>query len=59
MTAASHALSTRILSELKRGNMQEIMLTGDEGFVVIFKAGENGVLSITADDPKKSVWYDF
>ena len=52
MTAASQSLSERVLSELNRGNMQEIFLTGDEGFVVILNAGENAVVSFTASDSK-------
>lgn len=52
MTAASQSLSERVLTELERGGMQEIMLTGDEGFVVILNAGENAVVSFTASDSK-------
>ncbi|UCG02387.1 MAG: roadblock/LC7 domain-containing protein [Candidatus Heimdallarchaeota archaeon] len=52
MTAASQSLSERVLSELERGRMQEIMLTGEEGFVVILNAGENAVVSFTAGDAK-------
>ncbi|MFX1516293.1 MAG: roadblock/LC7 domain-containing protein [Promethearchaeota archaeon] len=52
MTAASQSLSERVLTELERGNMQEIMLTGEEGFVVILNAGENAVVSFTASDSK-------
>lgn len=52
MTAASQSLSERVLNELKRGNMKEIMLTGEEGFVVILNAGENAVVSFTASDAK-------
>ncbi|MHA2243970.1 MAG: roadblock/LC7 domain-containing protein [Candidatus Hodarchaeales archaeon] len=52
MTAASQALSGRVLSELERGGMREIMLTGELGFVVILSAGENGVVSVTASGSK-------
>ena len=52
MTAASQALSERVLSELERGGMQEIMYTGEFGFVVILSAGENAVVSFTASDSK-------
>ncbi|MFX0125802.1 MAG: roadblock/LC7 domain-containing protein [Candidatus Hodarchaeota archaeon] len=52
MTAASQSLSERVLNELERGGMQEIMLTGEEGFVVILNAGENAVVSFTASDAK-------
>lgn len=52
MTAASQSLSERVLITLERGNMQEIMLTGEQGFVVILSAGKNAVVSITANDHK-------
>ncbi|MFX1507541.1 MAG: roadblock/LC7 domain-containing protein [Promethearchaeota archaeon] len=52
MTAASQSLSERVLTELERGGMKEIMLTGEEGFVVILNAGENAVVSFTASDAK-------
>ncbi|MFX1285660.1 MAG: roadblock/LC7 domain-containing protein [Promethearchaeota archaeon] len=52
MTAASQALSERVLTELDRGDMQEIMLSGKNGFVVILNAGENAVVSFTAKDFK-------
>lgn len=52
MTAASQSLSERVLTELERGGMKEIMLTGEEGFVVILNAGENAVVSFTASDGK-------
>lgn len=52
MTAASQSLSERVLTELKRGGMKEIMLTGEEGFIVILNAGENAVVSFTASDAK-------
>ena len=52
MTAASQSLSERVLTQLERGGMQEIMLTGEEGFVIILNAGENAVVSFTASDTK-------
>lgn len=50
MTAASQSLSELVLSELEKGNMQEIMLTGEEGFVIILNARENAVVIFTATD---------
>ncbi|UCE12707.1 MAG: roadblock/LC7 domain-containing protein [Candidatus Heimdallarchaeota archaeon] len=52
MTAASQSLSERVLTTLERGDMREIMLTGEHGFVVILNAGLNAVVSITAKDHK-------
>ncbi len=52
MTAASQSLSDRVLSELERGSMKEILLTGENGFVVILNAGKNGVISVTASHHK-------
>lgn len=52
MTAASQSLSERVLTELERGATREIMLTGEDGFVVILNAGDNAVVSVTASDHK-------
>ncbi len=52
MTAASQSLSERVLRELERGEMEEIILTGKEGYVIIRTAGDNGVVSVTAKDSK-------
>ncbi len=52
MTAASQSLSERVLSQLEQGEMKEVMLTGEFGFVVIQSAGENAVVSITANGSK-------
>ncbi|MFX0016516.1 MAG: roadblock/LC7 domain-containing protein [Promethearchaeota archaeon] len=55
MTAASHSLSERVLTEFNRGSIQEIILTGENGFVVILNAGENAVVSFTLSDTKNIV----
>ncbi len=52
MTAASQSLSERILIELKQDGVLEIILTGEEGFVVILNAGENAIVSFTATNAK-------
>ncbi|MFX0174344.1 MAG: roadblock/LC7 domain-containing protein [Candidatus Hodarchaeota archaeon] len=48
MAAASISLSERVLKELRRGDVRDIMISGSKGFVMIRSAGENVVISITA-----------
>jgi predicted regulator of Ras-like GTPase activity (Roadblock/LC7/MglB family) len=48
MAAASISLSERVLTELQRGEVKDIMISGSKGFVMIRSAGENAVISITA-----------
>ena len=44
MTAASLSLSDRIVLELERGIMHELVITGTDGLVIIRDAGEHAVL---------------
>lgn len=48
MAAASMSLSERVLRALQRGKVQDVMISGSDGFVMIRCAGENAVVSITA-----------
>lgn len=52
MAAASITLSERVLTELQRGEVRDIMISGSKGFVMIRSAGENVVISITAKGHK-------
>jgi predicted regulator of Ras-like GTPase activity (Roadblock/LC7/MglB family) len=44
MTAASLSLSERVVIELKRGIMEQVIITGSDGLIVIRNAGEYAVL---------------
>ncbi|UCE15142.1 MAG: roadblock/LC7 domain-containing protein [Candidatus Heimdallarchaeota archaeon] len=44
MTAASLSLSDRIVFELERGIMDQVIITGSEGLVIIRDAGQHAVL---------------
>ncbi len=44
MTAASLSLSERVVIELKRGIMEQVIITGSNGLIVIRNAGEYAVL---------------
>lgn len=44
MTAASLSLSDRIVLELERGIMDQVIITGSNGLVIIRNAGEHAVL---------------
>lgn len=44
MTAASLSLSDRIVFELERGMMDQVIITGSDGLVIIRDAGEHAVL---------------
>ncbi|MFX1516687.1 MAG: roadblock/LC7 domain-containing protein [Promethearchaeota archaeon] len=44
MTAASLSLSDRIVLELERGIMDQVLITGTDGLVIIRDAGEHAVL---------------
>ncbi|MFX0123005.1 MAG: roadblock/LC7 domain-containing protein [Candidatus Hodarchaeota archaeon] len=44
MTAASLSLSDRIVLELERGIMDQVIITGTDGLVIIRDAGEHAVL---------------
>ncbi|MFX0182421.1 MAG: roadblock/LC7 domain-containing protein [Candidatus Hodarchaeota archaeon] len=48
MAAASISLSERVLTTLQKGKVQDVMISGSNGFVMIRSAGENAVVSITA-----------
>ena len=44
MTAASLSLSERVVIELERGLMEQVIITGSNGLVIIRDAGEHAVL---------------
>jgi uncharacterized protein len=44
MSAAMMSMGTRTSRELKRGNLQQVFVKGDDGYVVIMNAGPHAVL---------------
>ncbi|MHA2363723.1 MAG: roadblock/LC7 domain-containing protein [Candidatus Hodarchaeales archaeon] len=53
MTAASLNLAERVVLELAKGELKEMIIKGDNGLVIIIQAGEEAVLTATtATDAK-------
>ena len=53
MTAASLNLAERVLMELDRGEMVELMIKGDKGVVIIMNSGEEACITgITQENAK-------
>ncbi|MGB8648154.1 MAG: roadblock/LC7 domain-containing protein [Anaerolineae bacterium] len=48
MSAAMLSLGERIASELGRGELDQVYIRGDEGYVFLMAAGEEAVLTILA-----------
>ncbi|MBN2725086.1 MAG: roadblock/LC7 domain-containing protein [Deltaproteobacteria bacterium] len=44
MSAAMLSMGTRTALELKRGNLEQLFVRGDNGYVIIMHAGEHAVL---------------
>lgn len=44
MSAAMMSIGTRTTRELKRGNLQQVFVKGDNGYVVIMHAGPHAVM---------------
>jgi predicted regulator of Ras-like GTPase activity (Roadblock/LC7/MglB family) len=44
LAAAMLTMSSRTMTELKRGRLKQLFLSGDEGYVVIMQAGPHAVL---------------
>ena len=48
MSAAMLSLGERISLELKRGNLDQVYIRGDNGYVMLIAVGEDAVLTILA-----------
>jgi uncharacterized protein len=48
MSAAMLALGSRTASELARGELEQVLVKGDKGYVLMTEAGENAVLTVLA-----------
>ncbi len=53
MTAAMLALGERIAAELRRGQLNEVMIRGDDGYAVLMTLDQNSVLCALASDEAK------
>lgn len=48
MSAAILGVSERATRELARGKLQQILIQGDEGYVILKRAGEDALLAVMA-----------
>lgn len=48
MSAAMLSLGERISSELQRGEMEQVMVKGENGYVILTAVGEEAVLTVLA-----------
>lgn len=53
MSAAMLSLGERIAGELRRGNLHQLYVKGDHGYVVLMSIGEEAVLTVLARDKAK------
>ncbi|TNE91191.1 MAG: hypothetical protein EP330_05980 [Deltaproteobacteria bacterium] len=48
MSAALLGLGERIVSELRRGTLEQVMIKGDDGYVILTRSGPDAVLACLA-----------
>lgn len=48
MSAAMLSLGDRTATELARGNLEQVMIKGDGGYVLLIHAGQDAVLTVIA-----------
>jgi hypothetical protein len=53
MSAAMLSLGERIAGELGRGNLDEVYIHGDEGYVLLMASGVDAVLTVLAREQAK------
>ena len=53
MSAAMLSLGERIANELGRGNLEQVYIKGESGFVVLMAVGEEAVLTALASEKAK------
>ncbi len=53
MTAASLNLAERVVQELAKGELLEMIIKGDRGLVIVIQAGEEAVLTATTKTDAK------
>ncbi len=53
MSAAMLSLGERIAGELGRGNIEQVYVKGDQGYVILTAVGEEAVLTVLANKDAK------
>ncbi len=53
MSAAMLSLGDRTASELARGHLEQVLVKGDKGYVLMTYAGENAVVTVIAKSSAK------
>ena len=53
MSAALYGIGTRTAEELERGNIEQIYIKGDNGYMIITQAGSDAVLAVIANQKAK------
>lgn len=53
MSAAMLALGERTAKELMRGELQQVLVKGSEGYVLMVQAGEDAVVTVVAKEKAK------
>jgi len=53
MTAALLSLGKRVSAELRRGKLEQAMIKGEKGYVLITSAGPDAVLAVVAQEDAK------
>ena len=53
MSAAMLSLGERIANELGRGNLEQVFIKGEKGFIILMSVGEEAVLTALAREQAK------
>ena len=53
MGAAALSMGSRIVGELQRGTLEQVLIKGDEGYVILVQAGSDVVLEVISTDDGK------
>jgi len=53
VSASLLSLANKTLSQMTKGKLQQVLIQGDEGFVLLVGVGDNAVLSITSEPDSK------
>ncbi|GAC1358370.1 MAG: roadblock/LC7 domain-containing protein [Herpetosiphon sp.] len=56
MSAAMLSLGERIASELSRGNLDQVYIHGEHGYVILMAVGQEAVLTVLAQSRAKLGW---
>ena len=53
MSAALLSLGARVARELERGTLEQVLVKGDNGYVLMLQAGNDAVLTVLASTQAK------